>query len=236
MSHIQTFVLDGSEAQINDINGKLKFISRIKVGQKVDTDYGILQPDNWNTSLYRTLISSFRGEGRYKTLKYIQDTINTGYYISDKYLSSLKRPEFLDHSGNRPITTSEKDYFFNIGYTIYLNIRDSMKGIMAIRQTYSYDAKFGSEIDAMLETLKLKIQTLESYVSKEDKFSVEDSNENVCNSMDTKGVGKIVLGELCQREVAKNFSESPYNESSHVAISISPEIKDTSKRKDIKLK
>lgn len=156
MSHIQTFILDGSEAQINEIISRLKFISRIKVGQKVDVDYETLHPDNWNTRIYRTLCSGFfRDEGKDKTLKYVQETIDNAFCIAERYLT-----------GSVGKCDTEKEYFYNIGRIILLNMKECEKGIMALRQTYNNYDRFLASINSLLESsLHPKIKNLEQIIA-----------------------------------------------------------------------
>ena len=86
---VRDFITDGSDKAVQDIVSKLKFISKIKVGEVVNVQTESLMKIGWVTSAYRTLI--FKGEGRDATLLFFRRIIGEAFELSMRYLSSKEK-------------------------------------------------------------------------------------------------------------------------------------------------
>ena len=138
---------------------RLKFLSKIRKGEKINVSDGSLQPDSYFTSLSRSVLNT---DNRQNTLTYIQNSINSGFQLFTTYIRSDK--------------TSEK----MIANQIIGDIEESKNGIRNLKNTYQDDTMFCCSIDTYLQTIDAKIEEFrekypESFVKKENDLSTEDS-------------------------------------------------------------
>ena len=116
---------------------RLKFLSKIRKGEKVNVMANTLQPDSMLTSLSRAV---FNTDNRQNTLTYIQNSINSGFQLFTTYIRSEK--------------TSEK----KLASQIIKDIEDSKNGIRNLKNTYQDDIMFCCSIDTYLQTIDAKIE------------------------------------------------------------------------------
>jgi len=138
---MKSFVIDGSERSVQDIVSKLKFISKIREGQKLDVQSLTLCEDGMGTALYRTLVA--RGESRENALEFVRGVIGEAFELATKY---LHKPE---------------KFFKDIGQMIIIALHESKAGLAHLAKTYEHDHMFISKLETLTKTLETKTLDLQ---------------------------------------------------------------------------
>jgi hypothetical protein len=115
---------------------RLKFLSKIRKGEKINVMANTLQPDSMLTSLSRALLNT---DNRQNSLTYIQNSVNSGFQLFTTYIRSER--------------TSEK----KLASQIIKDIIDAKIGINNLKNTYHDDTMFCCSIDTYLQTIDAKI-------------------------------------------------------------------------------
>lgn len=139
-----------NDDEIQQVIGKLKFISKIGCNKKVDVKNLRIYDDSFFLSITRTILSmnffSDKKESRNCTLKFIKDTINSGISLCSKCLESNST---LDNK---------------LGIVILDCLLDCEAGIKnMMNTTYKNDAMFVSELEALIVYFKQKFSELKDY-------------------------------------------------------------------------
>lgn len=137
---LRSFTRDGSEKHLNDILSKLKFISKIKPNEIVDTRSMSLMEIGWLTSVYRTLV--VRTEGRDTTLEMFKTIVDSAFDLAELY------------------SVSEERMFKDVGNTLIESIRQAKNGIINHAKTYETDRMFASKTEAFLRTVDIRLEAL----------------------------------------------------------------------------
>jgi len=148
-TQLKSFVIDGSENSVQDIVSKLKFISKIKEGEKLDVSTLTLCENTLFSSLYRTLLR--RGESREATLVFIRGVIGEAFDLAYVFLCR-----------DSPLCN-------DIGETIVSSLHESKSGLLKLTKSYTDDRMFVSKIEALICTLDTKIKDLERDIKKRRK-------------------------------------------------------------------
>lgn len=143
-SQLKSFVIDGSEHSVQSVISKLKFISKIKEGEKIDVSTLTLCDNTWLSSLYRTLLR--RGESREATLIFIRGVLGEAFDLAYNYLCREER------------------FYKDIGKTIIISLQESKSGLSQLANSYLDDRMFISKIEALISTLDTKIKDLERQI------------------------------------------------------------------------
>lgn len=109
-----------SNLDLPDALARLKFIGRIKEGEKVFVNSLTVRPNNWKTNLRRALF----GGSREETLEFIENTLETAFNCLVIYSAS-------DRASDRDICGE-----------IATDIETACDGIRAIQRTYADDLMF----------------------------------------------------------------------------------------------
>lgn len=137
---IKSFIIDGSERSVQDTVSKLKFISKIQVGEVVDVHSLTLSPISFVTSVYRTIVA--RGESREHTLDFFRRTIQDAF---DLTIECLQR---------------EETFFKDTGIIIVTAINESKRGIINHSETYGDDRMYTSKIDTLIISIDTRLKDL----------------------------------------------------------------------------
>lgn len=121
------------DANTTDIISKLKFISRIKPNQKIDTKFMRIQENTIFNSFIRTLFP----DNRHNALVFFRSTISRAFDI---------------------ISHLEEDNI-QLSINILNDISLSMVGLTNFKKTYESDTMFCCEIDTLVEDIKIKLLT-----------------------------------------------------------------------------
>ena len=112
-----------------DIVSKLKFVSRIKSGQKIDTRAMRIQEHTFFNAFIRTLFP----DNRHNAFILFKEIIDKAF----QYISSCQDNTLV--------------------YNIVDDIRQSIVGLENFRTTYVDDVMFTCEIDTLIDDIELKL-------------------------------------------------------------------------------
>lgn len=141
----RVFSLTGNDAPVEGIITKLKFISKIKSGEKINVRRLFVRDDK---SPYQRLMRTVndltvRGESKSETLEFIKFVIDDAINLICVYKSD------------------PNDAFkMRIADMIVQNLNESKQGLSALTGTYSGDILFVSQIEAVMQTLDARISSL----------------------------------------------------------------------------
>jgi hypothetical protein len=124
---------------IFEIQSRLKFISNVQIGDKINVKFMLIQKDCLATKLSRTLYY----ETRQNTLNFVRDTINRA----------------LEILGSSPCCSKDKETMI----TLLTDIKKCKIGIQNLRETYMADVKFCCDLDTILEKITIKIHEYEPF-------------------------------------------------------------------------
>lgn len=138
----------------NETISNLKFISRIKSGDKLNIKFMYVQQDNIITKISRIL----HMENRKNTLNFVRSTLNKSFDIINKLSQSSKEPN--------------KQMCMNIISDLEL----SKNGLENLKETYVLDVKFCCDMDTILQEIDAKLtdKSIKTCIKKnEDKIKAE---------------------------------------------------------------
>ena len=124
-----------------DIITKLKFLSRVSKGQRINVKEMILQDESWLTTASRTV---WNIDNRNNTMTFIQNTITSAFNM----IGLLLRSETV---GDRQICK-----------TIVGDIIASKKGIRNLKGTYTDDTYFCCGVDTYIQMIDAHMTDLKS--------------------------------------------------------------------------
>ena len=134
---IKNFTISGKEESLENIISKLKFISKIREGEKVDVKTLTIVDPDIPSRAHRTFISR---ESRVETYSFIKTVIDRGIGMLYYYLDT------------------KETFHSEMVRLLVVNLKDSKKGITNLTITYEKDRKFVSDIETLMETMDAKIQ------------------------------------------------------------------------------
>ena len=126
-----------------EIISKLKFIGKIKKGEKINTRHMYVQPDGLSTSIIRTFIYQ---DNRGNVLNFCQETISRAFELLVTYERSEKNTEQV-----------------LFGHLL-TDLQQATNGLANLKFTYIADTKFCCDMDTLLQIITAR---LDGYISKE---------------------------------------------------------------------
>lgn len=138
---IKNFINSGSDRAVQDCISKLKFISRIREGDILDTKSLTLQEWDWTVTAYRTFID--RKQSRENSLEFYRTVIRDAFTICINY---LEYPP--DH------------FLHNTALTVLDCLEKVKSGLVNHIKTYASDTKHVSDVETLIETTEDKITDL----------------------------------------------------------------------------
>jgi len=122
---------------------RLKFIGKIKKGEKIDIKNMLIQPNNMYTKIQRTFVIV---DDRNNTLNFILETINKSFN------------ELLIH------LNKSKDNLFdlNIASNMMLDLQSAKNGLNNLKDTYAEDLMFGCKIDTIIQDVEARLEDIKS--------------------------------------------------------------------------
>lgn len=139
-SYKKSYISDHNAKIVENTLSLLKFISKIKKNEVVDTSSLTMMELGVKTSLYRTFVT--RSESRDATLKLFSETINTAFELAEKHLSS------------------ESHYHNKIGIELITSIQKSVIGIEHHKLTYSACTMHVSEVETFLSLTGIRLSEI----------------------------------------------------------------------------
>lgn len=133
------------------IISRLKFIGRIKIGEKINTHGTFVQPDHFVTSISRTF---WHQDNRGNAYAYISDTVTKSFGLLNQYKNSTRETEQL------------------MLKNILFDLKQAKTGISNLKRTYEKDAKFCCDLDTLMQNMDAYLnpyqKNMEQYV---DEYS-----------------------------------------------------------------
>lgn len=120
----------------NEVMSKLKFISKIRKGDKINVRYLYIQPDNITTKLSRTL---YNVDNRMNTLNFIETTIRRGFEVIKLH------------------SNSDRMYDIQIRENVIHDLASCKEGLINIKETYIDDIMFRCKIDTFIQEIDAKL-------------------------------------------------------------------------------
>lgn len=156
-------IKDYSEHNINRMDGnqeiisRLKFIGKLKKGEKINTRHMYVQPDGITTSLSRTFAYQ---DNRGNALNFCQETISRSFELLITY--------------ERSDSSTEKVLFSNL----VEDLQQSTVGLRNLKFTYITDTKFCCDMDTLLENVLAKLDRYTIIETKDDEESDTDKKQS----------------------------------------------------------
>jgi hypothetical protein len=136
----------------DDIIPKLKFISRLNKGDKINVKNLYVQPNNFLNKISRSFINI---DDRTNTLIFVNNTIKKGFEL------------FLHH-------IDSSNPFDNIlCHNILCDLKNSINGLLNLKETYSQDIMFVCKVDSLIEEIEAKL------IEITNKYKISCTKENI---------------------------------------------------------
>lgn len=124
------------ELTSDDIFVNLRLISRIEIGDKlIQTDNHI----NIDTSYFQSITRRFRGNSRNETIKFISLVLHKAFELNDKLLEDKSQDSI------------------QILLRLNSDLKNSLSGLINLKQTYLSDKLFQSEIDVKMDYIQSRL-------------------------------------------------------------------------------
>jgi hypothetical protein len=123
-----------------DIIKKLKFITLIEQGERINVSTISTAPNNWFSSIYRSIFK----ESRQKTFQFLNEVIDRSFELI-----------FL-HKGSKKVSDRISCH------QIIEDIMNSLVGIKHLQQTYSTDRNFYCDMETLLGSIFARLAELSS--------------------------------------------------------------------------
>jgi len=136
----------------DDIIPRIKFISKIQKGEKINVKHMQLVQDNIITKITRSFINN---DTRSNTFTFIHTTIKKGFEILMMHIVN-------EHPFDRSLCQN-----------LVNDLRQCKAGMLNIKDTYIEDLMFCCKMDALIEETDARIQDIESKFH----FLKNDKNE-----------------------------------------------------------
>lgn len=120
-----------------DVISKLKFLSKINKGEKINVTKLILQTEGIVTSISR---SFWNTDNRNNAISFIQNTINQSITLIFKYAKSERESEQI------------------LAKEMIKDLKSSKNGIVNLKTAYKSDTMFCCNIDAFIQGIDAKMQ------------------------------------------------------------------------------
>ncbi len=138
-----------------EIMSRLKFIGKLKKGEKINTSYMYVQPEGLLTSFSRTFLYQ---DNRANTLHFVNNTILRAFDILKVYERSCKESEKL------------------LSNHIVNDLQNASIGLANLKLTYVNDTKFCCDMDTLLELIQAKLSLNHDKLSEEKKLTGGENN------------------------------------------------------------
>jgi hypothetical protein len=137
----------------NEVISSLKFIGKLKKGDKINTKFMYTQPDGMLTRIYRTLINH---DNRTNALNFLQRTIHNSFEIMNNLEKSSKLSDY------------------KIAKNIIDDLKNAKNGLTNIRETYSGDLKFNCDVSTLLQYIDSRLEEVEDRFSEEIETNLKN--------------------------------------------------------------
>ena len=119
-----------------EVISRLKFISKLKKGEKINTRHLYVQADGWSTSFSRTFLYQ---DNRGNALSLVQQTIARSFDLLASYERSEKKEDKVHYQ------------------LLIKDLRNAANGLVNLKCTYLTDTKFCCDMDTLLEDIHARL-------------------------------------------------------------------------------
>lgn len=162
---MKSFTIEGGEKEVNEVVSKLRFISKMKEGEKLDVQTLRLYENCATTALHRTFIA--RNESRERTLEFIRESTQDAFNLTMKYL------------------TKQEHFYKDVGSMIIKAIQEIKPALVGLKKTYEDDRMFVAKVETFEGTLDTKILDLKRQL--EIGSEVKPKKEKELSKPETEG-------------------------------------------------
>lgn len=134
--NIKNFYISGQEENVEKILSALKFISKIREGEKIDIKNLCISRQDIYSRLYRTIITR---EDRHDTYDFLKKLLNRAVEMIYFYIDN------------------ENKLNTNLAKTIIYNLQQAKRGMLNLTVTYEDDREFVTQIESLIEITDIKI-------------------------------------------------------------------------------
>lgn len=124
----------------SDVISKLKFIGKIQKGEKINVRSLYVQPNNWFTSIVRTL---FNSDNRANAFNFIEGVVNRSFEIIN-----CNRLSFSLINAH-------------IVHNIIVDLKQAIIGISNMKTTYEFDVMYCCKLDTLIQSIKSRLGEIE---------------------------------------------------------------------------
>jgi hypothetical protein len=167
-----------------EIQSRLKFISNVQIGDKINVKFMLIQKDCVSTKLSRTLYY----ENRITTLNFVRDNINRALEIITKSCCQ-----------------QDKELTSNL----IIDLKNSKIGIENLRQTYINDIKFCCDLNTVLQNIDIKIIECEKSFGYTFLIKTKETVQNEIGMKET-GYKETVHKETTLKETDRETNETSH--------------------------
>jgi len=140
----------------DDVIPKLKFISKLNKGDKINVKNLYIQQNNFMDKINRTF---FNIDDRTNTLIFVSNTLKKGFEL---YLEHVDNPSPFD---------------VILCQNIVADLKNSKNGMLNLKETYSDDIMFVCKIDALIEETDAKLAQIQNKNNDEKKEEKKEEKE-----------------------------------------------------------
>jgi hypothetical protein len=129
-----------SQKTILETLSKLRFLAKIRPGEKIDVPSLTMSEDTWRTRFYRTF---FSGQSRQSTYGFLAETFDVADALAKECKTSLN-----EHSLS----------YFSM---LLESMKAAREGCSNLLNTYNEDRMYVASLQTLLDTVDVKISALE---------------------------------------------------------------------------
>jgi hypothetical protein len=141
-----------------DIIPKLKFISKLNKGDKINVKNMYIQPNNLLNRIIRTF---YMVDDRSNTLLFVNNTVKKGFDL------------FLSH------VDSKNPFDLMLCKNIVNDLKNAKNGLFNLKETYIEDVMFICKIDALIQEIDAKLIEIQSTYHFIDIKEEKEANEEI---------------------------------------------------------
>ena len=123
----------------SEVISKLKFIGKIQKGEKINVRTLCVQPNNWFTTIVRTLFST---DNRSNAYNFIESIVNRSFDIINVNRVSISLV-------NRQIVEN-----------VITDLKQAVIGISNMKDTYEFDVMYCCKLDTLVQSVNSRISEI----------------------------------------------------------------------------
>ena len=149
-----------------EIVSRLKFIGKVKKGEKINTRHMYVQPAGLTTTISRTFINQ---DNRGNALSFCQDTVQRAFELLNSYRHSISSPDQV--AFNHLLT----------------DLRNATTGLHNLKVTYITDTKFCCDMDTLLESIEARLSDFKISEFDQEESKVPEHKNSILTTVAKQG-------------------------------------------------